>query len=110
VKRLGEMIRYASSDKICRSQFLLSYFGQLDTPRCGRCDFCLNMESLQPGSEEFDILLKTLQVQLTKGPLLLDELIENALDPAWKVIRVIEYLVDDGRVVREKDLRLRWKG
>jgi ATP-dependent DNA helicase RecQ len=109
VKRIGEMIRYASSETVCRSQFLLSYFGQLDTPRCGRCDVCNNMESLQPGSEEFDTLLKSLKTRLIKGPMLLDELVENSGTQAWKVIRVLEYLLDDGRIEREKDLKLRWK-
>jgi len=110
VKRMNEMLRYASSESICRSQFLLSYFGQFDTPRCGRCDVCARMESLQPGSEEFDALLKSLEACLTEGPILLDELVEKCGIQAWKVIRVIEYLVDDGRIEREKDLRLRWKG
>ena len=40
-KRIREMLRYASSKNFCRNQFLLSYFGQMEVPRCGRCDVCL---------------------------------------------------------------------
>ncbi len=109
VRRMGEMLRYASSDNLCRNQFLLSYFGQLDTPRCGRCDVCRESESLQPGDEEFEALLESLSVQLSRGPMLLDQLVERTSTQARKTLRVIEYLVEEGRVVREKDLRFRWK-
>jgi ATP-dependent DNA helicase RecQ len=109
-KRIGEIIRYASSENICRSQFLLSYFGQLDTPICGRCDVCLEEEYLDPGGEEFSVILESLSVQLIKCPMLLDDLVENIPAQDWKIIRVMEYLADEGRVVREKDLTFRWKG
>jgi ATP-dependent DNA helicase RecQ len=108
-KRIREMLRYASSKTICRNQFLLSYFGQLDTPRCGRCDVCQNEETLLPGSEEFSALAETMAARLSKGPMLLDALLESMGCDARKGIGVIEWLVEEGRVIREKDLRLRWK-
>ncbi|TFH26677.1 MAG: RecQ family ATP-dependent DNA helicase [Bacteroidia bacterium] len=109
-KRIGEILRYASSETICRNQFLLSYFGQLDTPRCGRCDVCRKGETLQPGSDEFKALLETLAARLGEGPMVLDELLESTGIEARKALRVIEWLVEQGRVIREKDLTLRWKG
>jgi ATP-dependent DNA helicase RecQ len=108
--RIREMLRYASSESICRNQFLLSYFGQLDTPRCGRCDVCREGESLQPGTEEFNALLETLVARLSEGPVVLDELLERTGIEPWKGVRLIEWLVEQGRVIREKDLTLRWKG
>jgi ATP-dependent DNA helicase RecQ len=109
-KRIREMLRYASSETICRNQFLLSYFAQLDTPRCGRCDVCRKGELLQPGSDEFKALLETLAARLREGPVVLDELLESTGIEARKALRVIEWLVEQGRVIREKDLTLRWKG
>jgi len=109
-KRIGEMLRYASSESICRNQFLLSYFGQLDSPRCGRCDVCLEAEPLQPGSEDFNKTVEAISLQLSENPLTLEELVkQTALDPL-KIALVAEWLVEQGMISRKKDLTLRWKG
>jgi len=108
-KRIGEMLRYASSKTICRNQFLLSYFGQLDTPRCGRCDVCQEVKALQPGSDEFNALVAIFAKRLSEGPMLLDALLDSLGTEARKGVGVIEWLVEEGRVIREKDLTLRWK-
>jgi len=109
-KRIGEMLRYASSETICRNQFLLSYFGQLDSPRCGRCDVCRAVEDLQPGSEEFNGLAEAISTQLSEASLTLEELVKlTGLNPL-KVAMVAEWLVDQGRITRKKDLTLKWKG
>ena len=31
---------YAEEDTECRSQFLLRYFGQMESALCGKCDIC----------------------------------------------------------------------
>ncbi|NOR34898.1 MAG: RecQ family ATP-dependent DNA helicase [Bacteroidales bacterium] len=109
-KRIGEMLRYASSETICRNQFLLSYFGQLDSPRCGRCDVCRKVEPLRPGSEDFNLIAEAISTQLSERHLTLDELVkQTALDPV-KIALVAEWLVDQGLISRKKDLTLRWKG
>jgi ATP-dependent DNA helicase RecQ len=108
-KRIREMLRYASSDQICRNQFLLSYFGQHDTPRCGRCDVCREEEPLQPGSEAFKAIVEVIATQLSEAPLALEDLVRHTgLDPV-SVARVAEWLVDRGRISRKKDLMLSWK-
>ncbi len=108
-KRIGEMLRYASSETICRNQFLLSYFGQLDSPRCGRCNVCRGMEQLQPGSKEFDALVEAISSRLSEHSMTLDELVkQSGMDPV-QLARVAEWLVDQGRLIRKKDLTLSWK-
>lgn len=109
-KRIREMLRYASSQTLCRNQFLLSYFGELEAPRCGRCDVCRGEEPLKPGSEEFKATEEAVIQQLSENPLVLEKLVEQTgLDPL-KVARVAEWLVDQGKLERRKDLSLRWKG
>ena len=108
-KRMGEMLRYASTETICRNQFLLSYFGQLDSPRCGRCDVCRGEEQLQPGSEAFNVVRDAISTQLSARSLLLEELVKQTGMEAIKVARVTEWLVDQGRISRKKDLTLKWK-
>ena len=39
-QRLRAMIEYAENTQYCRSQLLLSYFGETDACTCGSCDVC----------------------------------------------------------------------
>jgi len=108
-KRIREMLRYASSDTICRNQFLLSYFGQLDTPRCDRCDVCRGVEHLQPGSAEFSSLVDAISSKLSEGSLTLEELVKQLASDPIEIARVAEWLMDQGKLSRKKDLTLSWK-
>ena len=108
-KRIGEMLRYASSGTICRNQFLLSYFGQHHSPRCGHCDVCRDEEQLQPGSTAFESITRAVASVLSGSPLTLEELVEKSGLDRVDVAQVAEWLVDHGKVSREKDLTLRWK-
>lgn len=40
-KRIYSVIEYMKNDHICRSQQLLSYFGEAKPERCGICDVCI---------------------------------------------------------------------
>ena len=40
--RMQKMIDYVSEDSVCRSSYLLEYFGQEDSAPCGTCDVCRN--------------------------------------------------------------------
>jgi ATP-dependent DNA helicase RecQ len=109
-KRIRQMLRYASSPDICRNQFLLSYFGQMDSPRCGRCDVCRGPEDLREDGEEFKRIAETISEILSGQDLLLEELLElTAVDKA-KVLQVAQWLLEQGSIRRKKDLRLSWKG
>ena len=38
--KIKAMVEYAENKHYCRSQVLLSYFGENDAPTCGTCDIC----------------------------------------------------------------------
>ena len=40
VSKLKAMVEYADNQQYCRSQLLLSYFGEHDAAACGSCDIC----------------------------------------------------------------------
>ena len=40
IEKLKAMVEYADNQLYCRSQLLLSYFGEIDAATCGTCDVC----------------------------------------------------------------------
>lgn len=47
-KRMETMIEYVTEEDVCRSRFLLAYFGQSESADCGKCDVCRrNMSRVQ---------------------------------------------------------------
>ena len=51
-RRCKGIISYAAQDGVCRSQQLLSYFGQTDSPPCGRCDVCRSGKTPRDTSQD----------------------------------------------------------
>ena len=45
--KLKAMVEYADNQLYCRSQLLLSYFGEHDAPVCGTCDVCRSRKKLE---------------------------------------------------------------
>ena len=47
VDKLKAMVEYADNQQYCRSQLLLSYFGEHDATACGTCDVCRQINKQQ---------------------------------------------------------------
>ena len=47
VSKLKAMVEYADNQQYCRSQLLLSYFGEHDATACGTCDVCRQINKQQ---------------------------------------------------------------
>lgn len=105
-KRLREMIRYASSENLCRNQFLLGYFGEIKAPRCGRCDVCIDKKAPKPGGKDFTRLEKLILDRLAGGSMELDSLVDSIEHDAGLIIQVLESLIESGKLIRGKDLRI----
>ena len=50
VNKLKAMVEYADNNLYCRSQLLLSYFGEIDAATCGSCDVC--REKMKSGATQ----------------------------------------------------------
>ena len=52
-KRIKAMVEYATEEDVCRSRFLLNYFGENQPHNCLRCDVCLSKDGdLRKGEAE----------------------------------------------------------
>lgn len=46
--RVDAMVEYAAGSDMCRSAFLLKYFGQTESEDCGTCDVCRSRRQIKP--------------------------------------------------------------
>lgn len=92
-------------EKTCRSQALLSYFGELGSDVCGVCDLCLTRDFKAVQTEKIE---QEIRVLLLEKPLGLHELVDAIpVADESKRIQVLRGLVDLGKV-EERNSQFYW--
>ncbi len=105
-KRMREMLRYLFSEGICRNKFLLAYFGEMNTPECGRCDVCLErLSSGRANGGETSLRQCIIKVLEERGRGL-DDLLEATGKEAEIVLPLVELMIDEGLLFRGKDMKI----
>lgn len=66
-RRVDAMIRYATSNDICRSKQLLNYFGEVTRHDCGICDVCLETSHGESSKEQAERCRKAIMELLSDG-------------------------------------------
>ncbi|WP_423127407.1 RecQ family ATP-dependent DNA helicase [Gaoshiqia sp. Z1-71] len=107
-ERIDAMLRYSTGKLKCRSQMLLEYFGEKTSVRCGKCDICLEQNELGLSQLEFDNIAGRLKEYLNE-PCLYEELIFKIDRNEDEIIKVIRWLMDNGKIIYRIDNRLEWK-
>ncbi len=109
-ERMSSMLHYAESKTKCRSQLLLSYFGETDSYRCGICDFCLQRNKLDLSNLEFETVAEQLKSILFKKPVAFKELVNSVKNSKEdKTIKVIQWLIDNEKLIYDEENKLSWK-
>jgi ATP-dependent DNA helicase RecQ len=108
IDRANEMLLYASGHNKCRSQVLLSYFGEKNAARCGQCDVCRKRNELDLSSYEFDLILEELKGKLLDEHLSMDEIMEGNSFQEDKVIKVFRWLCDHEKILRDDLYMFYW--
>ncbi len=106
-QNIESVVAYATHKK-CRSQQLLFYFGDTEAERCGVCDVCTERNKLDLSKLEFDQILEQLKQKL-QTPMTTEQLIDAIKQPPEKVISVIQWLLDNGKMERNDQMMLVWK-
>lgn len=107
IHRIEKMTGYAEPDTRCRSVYLLDYFGE-DSERCGRCDVCRKRNELDLSRYEFDIILEEIKKILGESTPDAEELVRMIDHPGEKVIKVLRWLLDHNKILRDDNQKLSW--
>ncbi len=101
--RLNKAIEYAELD-ICRSQQLLHYFGQIDAPKCGVCDICVESDKRILDTEDFELLSGKIRSLLKREALTLKEIVDSFSEKQrTKVIQTIGVMLEENQLNKEGD-------
>lgn len=66
--RMKAVVKYASQQTVCRSRFLLDYFGEKMDKPCGQCDVCLDVQTAIGQSNCEQEVARYLITRLSQGP------------------------------------------
>lgn len=108
IVRLHKMIDYADYNTKCRSVVLLDYFGE-ESDRCGICDVCRERNELDLSKYEFDLILGEIKDKLSEKKYDAQELVAKINYPEEKVIKIIRWLLDHKKLIRDDNHLLSWK-
>ncbi|HHJ11230.1 MAG TPA: RecQ family ATP-dependent DNA helicase [Bacteroidetes bacterium] len=109
LKKQEAVWRYATNRNMCRSRFLLDYFGETSDHDCGICDVCREINEITPDKKTFDILQGKIReiLQHHPGGLDIKELIKLAdAKEENKIMIVIRWLLDNGYIAYIPDTNL----
>lgn len=108
-RRMNSVIHYVSSRK-CRSQELLSYFGETGSYRCGVCDTCLERNKLELSNLEFENVSEQVKHLLQKQPLFINEIVHGVQSSREdKTLKVIQWLIDNEKIKNNEEGKLEWR-
>ena len=100
--RMQKMIDFVSEEDVCRSAYLLKYFGQEESADCGNCDVCRSAKSKTAGHEDTAAQLKYFINEEKEGRYSIDDVTLKFASAADSVsddlIAVLRRLIDEGIV------------
>jgi ATP-dependent DNA helicase RecQ len=109
ISRVKGVLDYAQEENICRSQMLLSYFGEKDTNPCGCCDTCLRKRDKKMTTDEFESIRRSIEQALTIESLSVNSLVKKLDIKEHKVLQVIRFMLDNGMIEENEIMHLKLK-
>ena len=98
-EKLNKITNYIIDKDSCRSRLLLHYFGETESNKCGKCDFCINEKREKIKESEYKEITNKLEIFLKDKELTIEEIC--VLMPNYheqQLISIIQYLFDNDRV------------
>lgn len=106
--RTQKMMDYVMEDEVCRSAYLLDYFGQEDSANCGTCDICRSAGAARSmtAASEMEKELRSFIVDEMKGKYSVDDVSRRfcVATNSADYISLLRRLVDSGTVPPPENL------
>ena len=100
-RRAETMLEYVSEGELCRSRFLLNYFGQSESADCGTCDLCRSRQKVEKARAK----LKAFAHE--QGSFTLVQLKQFCANPANGMpansIEIYRKMLDEGEITKFAD-------
>lgn len=110
-KRLQSVLGYIENNTVCRSRYLLNYFNESQSNRCGKCDVCIERNKIELSELEFEEIISVIKPLLASKPLRLDEMLAMSGNiNEDKLIKVTQWLIDNDKINRDAEQKLFWNG
>jgi len=106
IERVKSVLDYAKEENICRSQVLLSYFGEKETKPCGKCDICQKKKEKLVTEEDFETIRRHIEQALSSEELSVNALVKKVPFKEPKVLQVIRFLKDNGQLNENELMKL----
>ena len=101
-KRVNAVIDYATKKHICRSRFLLDYFGQKESENCGKCDVCIENKKTELSDKEFNDISFKIREMLNSQKMSYEQIIKAIAFNKEKIGKVFAWL-EDAEIISEDD-------
>ena len=107
-QKLQSVIDYVKSHNKCRSQFLLAYFGEEKSKRCGKCDICIQRNKIELSELEFNYVLNQIKPLLQLKFHTVEELADSIDADEDKIIKVLQWLLDNDKIKKVDNYQFYW--
>lgn len=101
LERMQKMIDYISEETVCRSRYLLEYFGQTESEDCGTCDVC-RAKPKAARSEDPAALISSFINDEMSGRYAIDDVLCRFSSPGQLApedcVAILRRLIDEGKV------------
>lgn len=101
LERIQKMIDYISEETVCRSRYLLEYFGQTESEDCGTCDVC-RAKPKAARSEDPAALISSFINGEMSGIYAIDDVLRRFSSPGQLApedcVAILRRLIDEGKV------------
>ena len=108
-EKLNKITNYIIDKDSCRSRLLLHYFGEQESEKCGKCDYCINEKRQKIKESEYKEITSKLEIFLKDKELTIEEIC--VLMPNYheqQLISIIQYLFDN-ELVGKYGNKYQWK-
>jgi ATP-dependent DNA helicase RecQ len=92
--RRDMMVKYATQQMQCRSEFLLNYFGEEESEPCGKCDICKNYHQMDLSKDEFNRIRDYVLHHLKTTNSTIGMLQKGSHWPEAKILQVLRWMLD----------------